>query len=247
MGLELSFYLLFLCSLCNTKATSKQTLLLHAEGKKHRAKARAFHAANKQPEQAEKSTTNAVASPESNQKDEMPTNLNIEQQKEKDPPVVDSMHGSEANNGSLLSKKRKLEASENDSTRDVAGGSVPGELGNGEVIQIERTEKQKSKHQDKKAKHSATEEHKVVEDSSTKEGSKKEIKWKKLIKSALKSVCTTSYLLLHLIMHADISKICNILSLIALSCGAESRQSSKIEETEKTCSGLSKRDWFHRG
>ncbi|XP_052487357.1 UBP1-associated proteins 1C-like [Gossypium raimondii] len=35
------------CSLCNTKVTSQQTLLLHAEGKKHRAKARAFHA--KQP------------------------------------------------------------------------------------------------------------------------------------------------------------------------------------------------------
>ncbi|KAJ3701910.1 hypothetical protein LUZ61_005615 [Rhynchospora tenuis] len=34
------------CSLCNTTTTSKQTLLSHAEGKKHRAKARAFHAKN---------------------------------------------------------------------------------------------------------------------------------------------------------------------------------------------------------
>ncbi|XP_058213580.1 UBP1-associated proteins 1C [Rhododendron vialii] len=176
------------CSLCNTKATSKQTLLLHAEGKKHRAKARAFHAANKQPEQAEKSTPNVVASPESNQKDELPSNRNIEPPKGENLPKVASMHSSEAENWSVQSsKKRKLEATENDSTRDVSGGAVSGELGNGEVIQVERAEKQKSKHEDKKAKHGVTEEHKVVEDSSTKEDAKKKLKWKKLIKSALKS------------------------------------------------------------
>ncbi|KMZ66607.1 putative Cell growth-regulating nucleolar protein [Zostera marina] len=32
------------CSLCNTTTTSMQTLLGHADGKKHRAKARAYHA-----------------------------------------------------------------------------------------------------------------------------------------------------------------------------------------------------------
>lgn len=177
------------CSLCNTKATSKQTLLLHADGKKHRAKARAFHAANKQPEDAEKSTPNAGASLESTQKDELMGTMNIEQPKERNPPKDASMHNSsEVENGSLLSsKKRKSEATGNDSNKDVAGGGVSGELGNGEVIQVARAVKQKSKHQDKKAKHGATEEHKVVEDSSTKEDAKKEIKWKKLIKSALKS------------------------------------------------------------
>ncbi|GJN18553.1 hypothetical protein PR202_gb05725 [Eleusine coracana subsp. coracana] len=36
------------CSLCNTTTTSQQTLLLHADGKKHRAKAKAFHASQKQ-------------------------------------------------------------------------------------------------------------------------------------------------------------------------------------------------------
>ncbi|MBA0866588.1 hypothetical protein Goshw_022580, partial [Gossypium schwendimanii] len=46
-------------SLCNTKVTSQQTLLLHAEGKKHRAKARAFHA--KQPEQMEASALDTKA------------------------------------------------------------------------------------------------------------------------------------------------------------------------------------------
>ncbi|CAN6456159.1 unnamed protein product [Victoria cruziana] len=41
------------CSLCNTKTTSKQTLLLHAEGKKHKAKARGFHSANKPPNESQ--------------------------------------------------------------------------------------------------------------------------------------------------------------------------------------------------
>ncbi|MBA0835719.1 hypothetical protein Goarm_007984, partial [Gossypium armourianum] len=45
--------------LCNTKVTSQQTLLLHAEGKKHRAKARAFHA--KQSEQMEASALDTKA------------------------------------------------------------------------------------------------------------------------------------------------------------------------------------------
>ncbi|KAK2424953.1 protein transport protein Sec24 [Trifolium repens] len=40
--------------LCNTKATSKQALLLHAEGKKHWAKARAFHASQQPPIQTDK-------------------------------------------------------------------------------------------------------------------------------------------------------------------------------------------------
>jgi len=41
------------CSLCKTTTTSKQTLLLHADGKKHRAKAKAFHASQKQTNGAE--------------------------------------------------------------------------------------------------------------------------------------------------------------------------------------------------
>ena len=41
-------------SLCNTTTTSKQTLLGHADGRKHRAKAKAYHASQKKengPEQ----------------------------------------------------------------------------------------------------------------------------------------------------------------------------------------------------
>ena len=60
----------------------------------------------------------------------------------------------------------------------MAGGDMPGELGNGEVIQVERSEEEETKCQIKKAKQSVTE-----------EDANKKIKWKKLIKSVLKSVC----------------------------------------------------------
>lgn len=43
----LSIYI-FGCSICNTKATSQQTLLAHADGKKHRGKAKAYHARQQQ-------------------------------------------------------------------------------------------------------------------------------------------------------------------------------------------------------
>lgn len=42
----------FDCSLCNTKATSQQALLDHADGKKHRAKAKGFHVKQQQSEQS---------------------------------------------------------------------------------------------------------------------------------------------------------------------------------------------------
>ncbi|KAM0874198.1 hypothetical protein ACQ4PT_037581 [Festuca glaucescens] len=42
------------CSLCNTTTTSKQTLLGHADGRKHRAKAKAYHASQKQENVSEK-------------------------------------------------------------------------------------------------------------------------------------------------------------------------------------------------
>ncbi|CAL4962995.1 unnamed protein product [Urochloa decumbens] len=61
----------WVCSLCNTTTTSKQTLLLHAEGKKHRAKAKAFHSSQKQANGAEQTAdvkeTEAVPTKESAQ------------------------------------------------------------------------------------------------------------------------------------------------------------------------------------
>ncbi|WVZ69941.1 hypothetical protein U9M48_018654 [Paspalum notatum var. saurae] len=59
------------CSLCKTTTTSKQTLLLHADGKKHRAKAKAFHASQKQANETEQTPdvkeTGAVPTKESAQ------------------------------------------------------------------------------------------------------------------------------------------------------------------------------------
>ncbi|KAL8215499.1 hypothetical protein R6Q57_022336 [Mikania cordata] len=88
------------CSLCNTSATSKQTLLLHADGKKHRAKARAFHASKKQPKDSEAPTPNTECKCESIQKADMPLNGGSEK---------------ELHSPTSVSKKRKLEASENNS------------------------------------------------------------------------------------------------------------------------------------
>ncbi|KAL6881994.1 hypothetical protein ACP4OV_011466 [Aristida adscensionis] len=48
----------WVCSLCKTTTTSQQTLLLHAEGKKHRAKAKAFHASQKQANGIEQTPDN---------------------------------------------------------------------------------------------------------------------------------------------------------------------------------------------
>lgn len=171
------------CSLCNTKATSKQALLLHADGKKHRAKARAFHAAN-EPKQKEESIQNGNVSTENISKDESIGDKNVEEAKMQDPPQMATVHDSlETENENLASKKkRKLDASDNNGDRKKVGGDASGELGNGEVIQVERAEAEETVLQVKKAKHDVSK-----EPSSMKEDTKKKIKWKKLITSALKS------------------------------------------------------------
>uniref|UniRef100_M1B3V4 Cell growth-regulating nucleolar protein n=1 Tax=Solanum tuberosum TaxID=4113 RepID=M1B3V4_SOLTU len=143
------------CSLCNTNATSKQTLLLHAEGKKHRAKARAFHAAK----QTEPADGGVEVSNDNNQKSEIPENK-------------------AENDNSHLNKKRKDRESEN------GGAKLSAELDNGEVIQVEK--EQETKHK-KKAKNETVKQDKAVVDGSNGNDSKKKIKWKKLITSALKS------------------------------------------------------------
>ncbi|PWA81708.1 zinc ion binding protein [Artemisia annua] len=83
------------CSLCNTSATSQQTLLSHADGKKHRAKARAFHASNQPPKEAEEPTPNTEVKSESVQNNDLPVNGNVKE-----------LDASE-------SKKRKIETVEN--------------------------------------------------------------------------------------------------------------------------------------
>lgn len=163
----LSKHFPWFCSLCNTKATSEQTLLLHAEGKKHRARARAIHAAKQQPKQPEESALDTKPTPENKQ---------IEETKLQDASRVNAeQNSSEAGNGTLLSeKKRKLDASKNDESRKKTRDNT-----SDEVIQSGKTEAN--------GKESQLEKDKLVESSSAKNESNMKIKWKKLITSTLKS------------------------------------------------------------
>lgn len=176
--------ILHICSLCKTNATSQQALLLHAEGKKHRAKARAFHAANQQSKQTEESTPNPNISTVSTQKDVK------ESKEENSTKVALANNSSEAENGILpTNRKRKSDLSENGRARKKVGHDTTVELGNGEVMRIGRAEKE-------------VKDDEVVNSISAKEDSKQKIKWKKFITTALKSVCTSeNYHFLQLIYY----------------------------------------------
>ncbi|XP_041005493.1 UBP1-associated proteins 1C [Juglans microcarpa x Juglans regia] len=169
------------CSLCNTSATSKQALLLHAEGKKHRAKARAFHAAKDPPKQTEESTPDAKLQTGDTQKDELVANGHVKEPKLPDPPKADIVHNNlESDKGAAPSKKkRELEGSAKDGSRKKAKGDTSSDLGNGEVIHGEKEEAAETK--------SPLKDDKLAEYSSAKEDTKEKIKWRKLITSALKS------------------------------------------------------------
>ncbi|XP_010262006.1 PREDICTED: UBP1-associated proteins 1C [Nelumbo nucifera] len=173
------------CSLCNTNATSRQTLLLHAEGKKHRAKARAFHAAKQQPKGTEESTPNVKDSTVNRPNEEILGNKDVEESKGQDPPKgTILLENTEADN--VPSKKKiKLDASLNGSTRrnEINENSV--ETSNGEVIQAERAEAEKADGQIKKRKHVNVP--KEEDKTECTEESNKKIKWKKLVTSILKS------------------------------------------------------------
>ncbi|PWA45420.1 zinc ion binding protein [Artemisia annua] len=106
------------CSLCNTSATSQQTLLSHADGKKHRAKARAFHASNQPPKEAEEPTPNTEVKSESVQNNDLPVNGNAKE--------------SDASEG----KKRKIETVEN--TLKSADGTLKMRKLQKEVLKIVR-------------------------------------------------------------------------------------------------------------
>ncbi|XP_057768211.1 UBP1-associated proteins 1C [Salvia miltiorrhiza] len=170
------------CSLCNTKATSKQALLLHADGRKHRAKARGFHA-----KQQGNGTVETNGSAENNATNIVPENKDLGDSRDinssKVAPLCD---GSGVENNSLDSnKKRKLEASENGDANHKSGVDVSIELGNGKVSQIQGAQTEVTK-SSKKAKLSAKEEHTKLDSAADKDECKS-IKWKKLITSALKS------------------------------------------------------------
>lgn len=158
------------CSLCNTKATSKQTLLLHAEGKKHKSKARAHHAANQQAKQTEAAPEMKVSAGEfaNNKRVKEPKVQNLSKEAKHIDP--------EALNVNLPSfGKRKLHASEKDGVGIKTGSNTPVEAGNGKVIQAEKEKPVETERSSKRAKHNV-----LIDDTENK------IKWKKLITSALK-------------------------------------------------------------
>ncbi|PON39411.1 zinc finger protein [Parasponia andersonii] len=161
------------CSLCNTNTTSRQTLLLHAEGKKHKGKARAFHAAKQQTKKTEDSA------PETNHPSEILQKGELLENKDVDEPKVQE-NNFEASNGNFQSsKKRKSDKTGNvDSLRKKTKDDLVA-LGNGEVIQGGNPKAGGIGSQVKQDKTSdscpAIEETKI------------KIKWKKLITSALKS------------------------------------------------------------
>lgn len=168
------FFFLILCSLCNTKATSKQALLLHADGKKHRAKARAFHASKQQPIQEDKyATDDAKAVVETGPNDEARDDKNVELPKlQKSSTENDSRPGNEI---SSAKKKRKLEALEDDLVKKSKNNTLV-DMGNGEVIQGEKATGESNLKKEGMLKPHCT------------SAVKNKIKWKKFIKSALKSV-----------------------------------------------------------
>ena len=156
-------------SLCKTKTTSKQTLLLHADGKKHRAKARAFHAAKQQPNQTNTSAPDAKLPMEYASNDKVLVN-STEHTKLQD----SSEHGNlkSENETSVSNKKRKSDVVEDNPIRKKGRDDSLGDLGNGEVVQAEGAKVGVKAHSKKERM----------------DNDKKNIKWKKVIKSALKSV-----------------------------------------------------------
>ncbi|XP_072968995.1 uncharacterized protein [Typha angustifolia] len=167
------------CSLCNTNTTSKQTLLLHADGKKHRAKARAFHAAQKQ------SNVGEVTTSEKGISGDVPMPESVEANGFKKGAESDERDTTNdtAKKDSLTKRKREDNAPVKELQRNMQE-TYTSEIVNGEVIQAGKPEGPQCK--PKKKKLVGCEDLGNV-DPDGKEASKQKIKWKKVISSTLKS------------------------------------------------------------
>ncbi|KAL9261565.1 UBP1-associated proteins 1C-like protein [Drosera capensis] len=179
------------CSLCNSQATSKQTLLGHAEGKKHRGKARAFHAANQPKPVEEPAQTNDDSKDKTNGKELLQHDRHMGDKKgeHKNSPAEEG--------NTATDKKRKLDAAKDDANckSSVLDNSV--NFGNGKVVEnkgeVEKTAKKAKTngHQEhdeaKSAKLHSKKEDELVLSVSTNGDLAKNVKLKKLIKSTLKS------------------------------------------------------------
>ncbi|ERN04853.1 UBP1-associated proteins 1C [Amborella trichopoda] len=163
------------CSLCNTNATSNQALSLHAEGKKHRAKARAFHAANQ--------NTKLAAEPKPNENEPVANGHAKSESRSWFPKVEDL-----SNTKSLESEKEKLSKEKRKMNKPHSGGAEDLENGNGELNNGKMVGGN-----DGGQSYDPPQKRRCISDSSAKvdqNGDRKsigEIKWKKLITSILKS------------------------------------------------------------
>jgi len=138
-------------------------LLLHADGKKHRAKARA-HTANQQAKSCEESAPTNDDTVANTPKDEL--REDIKENGHSNGALEHDNSSAENGNGNVTTKKRKI------------GTSKPNDSGK---------ESAKENGDNKRAKCETGKD--STEMDASKEGSgKKKIKWKKLITSALKSV-----------------------------------------------------------
>ncbi|MQL89578.1 hypothetical protein Taro_022146 [Colocasia esculenta] len=163
------------CSLCNTTTTSKQTLLLHADGKKHRAKAKAFHAAQKQDSKLEESAPNTNSANGISSADSSETK-NTEN-KETSATISMEEEG--------LLKRRKTDTFKHIESGTEANDNNRTESANGEVIQSSEVE-EKSKKRKKNADSMLQVEGHQNANGHAKEAPGQRIKLKKLIVSTLK-------------------------------------------------------------
>ncbi|KAJ6808356.1 UBP1-associated proteins 1C [Iris pallida] len=159
------------CSLCNTYTTSQQTLLGHADGKKHRAKARAFHAAQQPSNQTEDSTPSEKDGP----KVEPVEGNDSDNKMQGDLQIDANVSTGEGEMESKANRKRKLDASV-ECLSKKSDEKNASESTNGEVIQAELSE---GRHHKSKKKNCS--------DNLIKEASESKIKWKKLVTSTLKT------------------------------------------------------------
>lgn len=115
---------------------------------------------------------------------EVPENTQVEEPKGEDMPKRDrASANSETETGKLQSKKRKLDEFGSDSTGKKTGSDATDKIGNG-VTQVERAKTEKLESLLKQTKQNGLKDDKVVEC-----GSKNKMKLKRLIKSALRTVC----------------------------------------------------------
>uniref|UniRef100_A0A1D1XRN8 Uncharacterized protein C16C10.8 n=1 Tax=Anthurium amnicola TaxID=1678845 RepID=A0A1D1XRN8_9ARAE len=180
VNVGLSMHPPWFCSLCNTTTTSKQTLLLHADGKKHRAKAKAFHATQKQAKQPEESapnkdSINGIPTVDSIQTNNI-ENLGNDMQRDTYAAVEEV---------DVLKKKRKTGISKHTDAGNQVDGENGTDIADGEVIQSNEGEEKNNKKRKKRAESiSQTEDHQAA-NGHAKEVSGQKIKWKKLAISIL--------------------------------------------------------------